>query len=882
MRTPRPRSRHSRRPLVARTALLGAIAVVAATLFGAGPVSGAGERLASAAGSAWNGVFGGRAQAPPGQRMIVLLDSPSLADRMAAAETPPTADEQKRWVGEADAAQRVLLARLADRGIQLRRQRWFARTLNGFSADLDARALAELERTDGVAGVYPVRIVYPASLTARALTRPEFRAGAGRRPDLGLSGFDGSGQKIALLDSGVELEHPYLNGRVLPGLDLVDRDRRAAAEPKPDEPARWESHATQMAGILVGSNGPAGLGGIAPQAQVLPIRILDWERTGDGSYELLGRGDVLLAGLERAVDPDADGDVEDAAPVALAAVVEPYASFADSPEARAVAGAAQLGTLVVAAAGNDGSGGRGFGTVGAPGGAPAALAVGALDSRDEVLDVATTVRVGAAEVLNARTRVIGALPPEGALPVASLVGPTLADPKRAPGALADGTMLADFFDSNGLSTVAGRAAVLPASADGLEETVRNAVTAGAAAVVLYGTEAPAGSLDLDEVTSIPVVAVPSGAGRAVAEGVARGEVASVEFERVRRVPNGTGGRVASFSSGGVAFGGHAKPDLVAPGVGLATADAGTNADGTARYATATGSSVAAAVVAGSASVLAQARPGLTVTELRSLLVGSARQLVRDGAPDPVTQQGTGVVDPAAAAAAEVAVAPVSLAYGRAGRNVWQVTQTVAVRNLSTRVLDIGFGITRDRWGAPEISFAAAPANLSLRPGTSADVTLVASARGPLEGEAAGAFVVSPRGSRPVRVPWAVSFRPPEAQPLLSAVSLSTRTFAASDTAPAVLAFQIGAVAADGAGHAVEAVQLLQAELRTADGRRLGTLSRLRHLLPGRYAFGVTGRGARGNELRPGRYVLRLTAQPVPGDAGARPTAVDVPFTIRDA
>jgi len=877
MRTPPLRSR---RPLLVRAAVLAAIAALSAAVAGAGPVRGAGDSVIHAAASAWKGLLGDRPASSSGQKMIVLLEAPSLVDRMAAAETPASTEDQKRWVGEADASQRILLAQLAERGVVLRRERSFTRTLNGFSAEIDARALAELERTDAVAGLYPVRVVYPASITSQALTRPEFRAGAGRRPDVGLPGFEGVGVRIALLDSGVDLDHPYLNGRVLPGYDVADRDRRAAAEPKPDEPARRESHGTLMAGILVGSDGPAGLRGVAPGAQVLPIRILDWERASDGSYQLLGRGDVLIAGLERAVDPDADGDVDDAAAVALAAVVEPYASFADSPEARSVDGAARLGTLVVGAAGNDGRGGRGFGTVGAPGGTPAAIGVGALDARAEALDARTVVRVGAANVLDEQARVVGALPPEGALPVAALVGPTLGDPKRATGAVATGAKLADFFDAQGLSTVAGHAAVLPAGPK-LEDVVRNAMAAGATALVVYGAAEPAGSLDLDETTAIPVVSIPAAAGRAVVEGLARGEVVSVAFGPARRVGNATVGQVAPFSSGGVSFGGNVKPDLVAPGVGIATADAGMNADGSPHYATATGSSVAAAVVAGSAAVLAQARPGLTATELRSLLVGSAQQIVREGRPDPVTVQGAGVVDPAAAAAAEIAVAPVTLAYGRAGRTGWRVTQTVSVRNLSTRTLDVGFGITRDRWGKPEISFSAAPANLALRAGSAADVTLVASASGPLEGDAAGAFVVSPRGSRPVRVPWAVSFRGTQEEPLISSVALSERSFAPSDSAPAVVAFRVGRVAADGSGHALDAVQLLEAELWAADGaRRLGVLGRLNHLLPGRYAFGLTGRGPRGNTLGRGDYVLRLRAQPVPGDAGARATSVDVPFTIR--
>ena len=881
MPTRQPRSGS---PALPRVAALAAVAAVALGQLAVEPVRGAGASVVRSAAEAWSGLLGDRPRPAAGQRMIVVLEAPSLADRMAAAETPPSADDQKRWVAEADAAQRVLLARLAGRGVKLRRERSFTRNLNGFSVQLDARALAELERTKGVAGAYPVRTVYPASVTAETLTRPEFRAGAGRRPDVGLPGFEGEGVRVALLDSGVDHGHPFLNGRVLPGIDLVDGDRSAGAEPKPDEPARLEAHGTRMAGVLVGSGGPAGLRGVAPGARVLPIRILGWERTADGSYQLLGRGDTLLAGLERAVDPDRDGDVDDALPVALAAVVEPFASFADSPESRAVLGAARLGTLVVASAGNDGRGARrGFGTIGAPAGAPAALGVGALDLRAEVLQAHTAVRVGSETVLDERAPVVGAVPPSGALPVASLLGPTLADPNRAPTALADGTVLADFFDASGVSRVAGHAAVLRAADDGLEATVRNAVVAGAAALVVYGSSAPAGSLDLDETTAIPVVALPEEAGRAAVEGLARGEVVSISFAGVRRTSNRTIGQVAPFSSGGVAFGGHAKPDLVAPGVGIATADSGQNADGTPRYATATGSSVSAAVVAGSAAVLAQARPGLSVAELRSLLVGSARQLTRDAGPDPVTVQGAGVVVPAAAAAAEVAVAPVSLAFGRVGAEGWQVTQTVSLRNLSTHTLEIAFGIARDRWGAPEISFTAVPANLSLRAGRTANVTLVASARGAAEGDAAGAFVVAPQGSRAVRVPWAVSFRSAKPRALVSAVSLSHKRFAPSDTAPAVVSFRVGGVAGDSAGRELEPVQLLEAEL-WADGgrRRLGVLARLRDLLPGRYAFGLTGRGPRGKTLRPGDYVLRLRAHPVAGDAGVGATSVELAFTISGA
>src|SRR3954453_14286853 len=79
-----------------------------------------------------------------------------------------------------------------------------------------------------------------------------------------------------------------------------------------------------------------------------------------------GTTDELLEGLERAVDPNGDGDVSDRGPVALVGVNSPYAGFPASPEAEAVNGAARLGTLAVAPAGNEGRRVGALGTIGSP------------------------------------------------------------------------------------------------------------------------------------------------------------------------------------------------------------------------------------------------------------------------------------------------------------------------------------------------------------------------------------------------------------------------------------------------------------------------------------------------------------------------------------
>ena len=214
------------------------------------------------------------------------------------------------------------------------------------------------------------------------------------RPDVSLPGSNGRGVTIALLDTGVDANHPYVLGQVSSGYDVVGNTRDTSARPSPEDPTRLERHGTQMAGLLVGSEGPGKMNGVAPGATVLPIRVAGWQREASGRWAVYGRTDQLIAGLERAVDPNLDGVALDAARIALVGVAEPFAAFEDSPSARAVAGALRLDTLVVAPAGNDGLAGPGYGSISGPGGSRAALTVGAADLRDSSASVRVVARVG--------------------------------------------------------------------------------------------------------------------------------------------------------------------------------------------------------------------------------------------------------------------------------------------------------------------------------------------------------------------------------------------------------------------------------------------------------------------------------------------------------
>ena len=97
----------------------------------------------------------------------------------------------------------------------------------------------------------------------------------------------GSGVIVAVLDSGVDATHPDLVGQVLPGIDLVDVGGDARTDPV--------GHGTTVAAFIAGQRDAAGVVGLAPDAKILPVRVLD----GQNRYEDAA---VVAKGLRWAVD----------------------------------------------------------------------------------------------------------------------------------------------------------------------------------------------------------------------------------------------------------------------------------------------------------------------------------------------------------------------------------------------------------------------------------------------------------------------------------------------------------------------------------------------------------------------------------------------------
>jgi thermitase len=134
--------------------------------------------------------------------------------------------------------------------------------------------------------------------------------------------------KIAVVDTGVQLNHPDLASKLVPGYDFISGDTT---------PNDGNGHGTHVAGIAASSTGNGtGIAGVAPLASILPVRVLD--NSGGGSLSAVANGIVFAA--------------NQGAQVINLSLGSPAAAY--SLQA-AVRYAWQRGAVIVAAAGNDGS-----------------------------------------------------------------------------------------------------------------------------------------------------------------------------------------------------------------------------------------------------------------------------------------------------------------------------------------------------------------------------------------------------------------------------------------------------------------------------------------------------------------------------------------------
>lgn len=111
---------------------------------------------------------------------------------------------------------------------------------------------------------------------------------AKQKSSWGISAFDlpkawtktkGEGVKIAVLDTGCDLDHPDLSKNLLPGYNCIN----PGTDPWDDN-----QHGTHVAGIIAAENNEIGVVGVAPHCKIVPVKVLD--RNGSGTLKQVANG----------------------------------------------------------------------------------------------------------------------------------------------------------------------------------------------------------------------------------------------------------------------------------------------------------------------------------------------------------------------------------------------------------------------------------------------------------------------------------------------------------------------------------------------------------------------------------------------------------------
>ncbi|MGW0821116.1 S8 family serine peptidase [Streptomyces sp. NPDC002845] len=212
-------------------------------------------------------------------------------------------------------------------------------------------------RLSGSPAVRKVKKVWLDGKRQAALDTSVARTGAPAAWD---AGFDGTGVKVAVLDTGVDQTHPDLAGQ-----EIAERNFSGS-----EDSVDRQGHGTHVASTVAGTGAKTEgrYRGVAPGARILDGKVLDDFGSGWDSD--------IIAGMEWAV---AEG----------AQVVNLSLGGTDTPgidplEETVNRLSAETDTLFVIAAGNSGE--QGESTVGSPGSAESALTVGSVDKADRLAD----------------------------------------------------------------------------------------------------------------------------------------------------------------------------------------------------------------------------------------------------------------------------------------------------------------------------------------------------------------------------------------------------------------------------------------------------------------------------------------------------------------
>jgi subtilisin family serine protease len=563
----------------------------------------------------------------------------TVARRMVDAPTRALVAEHGRTLR---AAQDSLGARLAQLGA-----RELARVSIAHSAiaiEVDAAQLSKVAALDDVAKVRPV-IHYEMDL---AETVPYVGGTAVQQ-----AGFDGTGVTIAVLDSGVDYTHRNLGGpgtaaayaaayganeadpantvrgglfptaKVIEGFDFVGEAWPNGARTEDPDPIDRQGHGTHVADIAAGRSQDGTHVGMAPGAKILAVKVCSAVATSCN-------GIALLKGMDYALDPNGDGDTEDAADVINMSLGSNYGQVEDDLT-QASANAVAHGQVVVAAAGNAAN--RPY-IVSSP---SIGLGVISVAQTQVPSAVAQPLRITAPAAIAgtyANTEVVDWAPVG-----AGVTGDVVVVGRGCPA----GSVGAASPDDPYLANPAGKIALIDRGACSISLKVDRAAKAGATGV-LIGLVAAGDAVSFSfggGTVFVPTLVIQQSLSSRIKAQRAAGQTVSATISPADQIPL-AGSVVGSSARGPYISGQSIKPEIGAPGASLSAVVGSGN--GQIAFG---GTSGATPMVAGAAALLRGAFPDRSPEQIKAMLMNSAETNVYTNAAllpgvlAPVTRIGAG-------------------------------------------------------------------------------------------------------------------------------------------------------------------------------------------------------------------------------------------------
>jgi minor extracellular serine protease Vpr len=730
-----------------------------------------------------------RGQAQGRVTVIVGLRLPPLAQRYGPGLF---ALGPRKKLDVASSASRAYLARLsraqAVAARQIRRAVPSARisyryrvVLDGLAVRLRYRDLPRLFHVSAVRKVYPsARYHLDTNKSPSVIRADTFWANTGGR---------GQGIKIAVVDDGVDMSNPFFDPTGFsypPGFPKGGRTWTtpkvivARAFPGPGSGrqgrlALWRPgsfHGTHVAGIAAGDAGTAvapgpdhpaatGLSGIAPRAWI-------------GNYRVFNVP-VLTGGLD-AFTPEIvlafEAAVNDGMDVINFSGGGPEIDPSSDALVDALDNVAAAGVVPVISAGNDRDD-FGLGSVGSPSNAPAAISVAATSNLHvfgseltltgpgaptslQHLPFAFNVGVPSSWVAGQTLVDVGALTGTDGRPVERHVcAPTGFDPNDP------------RFSTLPSGSLAGMVALVSRGGCTFDSKVERVRGAGATGILLVDNRAgeanfigvqlaiPGGMIaDLDGANLRAYLAAHGG----------RTTFRATSLTDPREIQTGRSGVITSFSSAGPTnFDHKLKPDVAAPGGQILSATLPEFAG--AGFAVFDGTSMAAPHVSGAAALLLQQHPQWSPRQVKSALMTSAGPAWGDTARTKeasVLLEGGGLIDISAANHPSLFAEPSSLSFG------YLTTDTGPARKaLLLSLSDAGGGAgawtveVHPQAASAGASIAPATTSVTLPPGGTVDLPVVATASYTAPSGDDYGFLVLKRGPDEVRVPYYFSVQYPQ-------------------------------------------------------------------------------------------------------------------------